>query len=183
VVDAPTMAPVEVFVTVTVFDPVDNMPLVKFKVLAILTLPERVTPRALLTITPPDPVHVAGNSGPVVCAVLPLYCRVAELPYVGIADTVAAPSMENIPFTINLAVVIVFVPEVEHVRLLKVVDDVPPIVCAVPLKFTVLALGVNVPPLFVQFPLTFNVLDPEMVKVAPELMIRLLQTAPALITG
>ena len=78
---------------------------------------------------------------------------------------------------------IVFVPEVEQVKLLKVVDDVPPIVCAVPLKVTVLALGVNVPPLFVQLPLTVNVLDPDMVRVAPELMVRLLQTAPALITG
>ena len=91
--------------------------------------------------------------------------------------------MENIPFTIHLAVVIVFVPEVEQVKLLKVVDDVPPIVCAVPMKFTVLALGVNVPPLFVQFPLTVKVFNPEMVRVAPELIVRLLQTAPALITG
>ena len=78
---------------------------------------------------------------------------------------------------------IVFVPEVEQVKLLKVVDDVPPIVCAVPMKFTILALGVKVPPLFVQFPLTFNVLEPEMIREAPELMVRLLQTAPALITG
>jgi hypothetical protein len=91
--------------------------------------------------------------------------------------------MENIPFTIHLAVVIVFVPEVEHVRLLNDVADAPPIVCAVPLKFTMLVLGVNVPPLLVQFPLTANVLDPEMVKEAPELIVRLLQTAAALITG
>ena len=78
--DPPTMAPVEVLVTVNVFAPVDNIPLVKYNVLAMLTLLERVTPNALLMITPPDPVQVAGNSGPVVCAALPLYCKVAELP-------------------------------------------------------------------------------------------------------
>jgi hypothetical protein len=74
------MEPAEALVTVTVFAPVDNIPLVKYNVPAMLTLLERVTPKALLMITPPDPVHVAGNSGPVVCAALPLYCRVAELP-------------------------------------------------------------------------------------------------------
>ncbi len=50
------------------------------------------------------------------------------------------------------------------------------------LKITVLEFGVKVP-LSVQFPLTVNVLVPAILNEAPALMVRLLQTADALITG
>ena len=50
------------------------------------------------------------------------------------------------------------------------------------LKFTVLEFDVKVP-LFVQFPLTVKVFEPAIASVAPELIVRLLQTAAALITG
>ena len=78
-------------------------------------------------------------------------------------------------------VVNVTTPELDMVRLLKVVL-LPLIVCVVPLKFTVLEFAVN-DPLFNQLPLTVRALLSVMARVAPELMVRLLQTAAAPITG
>ena len=39
-----------------------------------------ITPAELLITTPPLPINVEGNSVPVVCALLPLYCNVAAAP-------------------------------------------------------------------------------------------------------
>lgn len=51
------------------------------------------------------------------------------------------------------------------------------IACVVPLKITVLVLGVKVP-LLVQSPWTVRVFDPEMVNVAPALMVISRQSPP-----
>ena len=51
------------------------------------------------------------------------------------------------------------------------------------MKITALELRVNVPPLFAQLPLTVKVFEPVIVSVAPELIVKLLQTAVAPITG
>lgn len=65
------------------------------------------------------------------------------------------------------------------VRLLKVVDAEPPIVCSkLPLKVTVPVLGVNAP-LLVQLPETARELEPEMVRVAPLSIVILRQRPPA----
>lgn len=63
-------------------------------------------------------------------------------------------------------------PELAKVRLLNVVDEVPPIVCgALPLKLIVPDPAVNVPPLFVQLPdavrLVFAVKVPAVNVAAP----------------
>ena len=69
----------------------------------------------------------------------------------------------------------VFVQLPDKVRLLKV----PPLIlCVVPFSTTLLEVPEKVP-LLDQFPLTVKVLDPEIVSVAPELMVRLLHTPPA----
>jgi len=83
--------------------------------------------------------------------------------------------MESIPLTVGVAVK-VFTPEVERVRLLKVVAF-PVKVGVAPLKVTVLVLAVKVP-LLVQLPLTASALLPVMVRDAPEEMEILLHTAP-----
>ena len=44
---------------------------------------------------------------------------------------------------------------------------------------TELVFGVNVPPLFIQSPLMVKVFDPDMVKIAPELIVIFLQVPPA----
>ena len=89
--------------------------------------------------------------------------------------------MDKTPFTVVVVLfAIVFVPDVASVRLLKIVVEL--IDCDVPLKITVLVLGVKVP-LLVQVPLTVNVFIPDIVKLAPELIVMLLHTAAALITG
>ena len=134
-----------------------------------------------LIITPPVAANVDGHSTPAVR--VELYDSVADAPNVGEAETDADPSMERMPFTVQLAALIVFRPEPEIVRFLNVVEEVPPIVCAVPLKSTVLVFGENVPPLFIQLPLTVKVFEPDIVNVAPALIVKLLQTAPELITG
>src|SRR5258707_32936 len=69
--------------SVSVFAPTANVPLVSVRPLVIATEPPRLTPLALLMMTPPLPPNVDGNSTPVVCALAPLYCRVAPAPYVG----------------------------------------------------------------------------------------------------
>ena len=83
--------------------------------------------------------------------------------------------MESIPLIVGVAVK-VFTPEVERVRLLKVVAF-PVKVGVAPLKVTVLVLAVKVP-LLVQFPLTANALLPVMDKDAPEAIEIVLHTAP-----
>ena len=52
-----------------------------------------------------------------------------------------------------------------------------------PINETVPVPGVKAPPLLVQFPETVKIYEPENVSDAPELIVRLLQTAEALITG
>ena len=66
---------------------------------------------------PPEPPNVEGSSIPVVWRLSPLYCSVAEEPYVGVVPAaVAVPSIERIPFTV--APVSVLAPEPDKVRLL-----------------------------------------------------------------
>ena len=74
----------------------------------------------------------------------------------------------------------VAVPAPEKVTLLKVAD--PVMDGAVLLKITVLEAPVNIP-LFDQLPETVRVLAPETVRVAPLLIVKLLQVAAALIIG
>ena len=137
--------------------------------------PFSVIAPVLAMITPPVAANGVIHSGPAARAVVVLYCRVAAEPYVGAAETVAVPVMESIPLTAG-TVVRVLTPDVERVRLLKVVA-LPLNVDVVPLKVTVLVLAVNVP-LFVQLPLTARVFDPVIVSDAPEAMEILLHTAP-----
>jgi hypothetical protein len=77
----------------------------------------KVTPNVfvLSITTPPVPLKVAGNSTPVVCAEVLLYCNVVEAVYVGRAETVAVPSIDKILLTVTP--VVVFVPEPERIRL------------------------------------------------------------------
>jgi len=89
-----------------------------------------------------------------------------------LADEVNVPrfaiipmAMEMFPLTV-MAIPKVFVPELENVRLLKVVELVPPMDWVVPLKFIVLPVEVKVPPLFVQLPPTLCVNAP-VVKPVP----------------
>jgi hypothetical protein len=42
-------------------------------VVPIFLAAPNVTPFAFSILTPPVPAQVAGNSGPVICAILPLY--------------------------------------------------------------------------------------------------------------
>jgi len=137
--------------------------------------PFRVIDPVLAMITPPVAPNGVIHSGPAEREVVVLYCRVAAEPNVGAAETVAVPVMERVPFTVG-AVVKVLTPEVERVRLLKVVAF-PLKVGVVPLKVTVLVFAVNVP-LFVQLPLTARPFDPVIVSDAPEEMEILLHTAP-----
>ena len=70
------------------------------RVALITFAPPRVTVPALLAIiTPPEPFQVSGNSAPVICAPLPLYCKVAPEPYTGNAVAVVVPSIESMPLT------------------------------------------------------------------------------------
>ena len=83
VVEPPAIAVVAVFRTVNkLVAVVVNKPTVKVSLLAVFKLRAEfsVTPLALLMITPPVPENVAGNSDPVVCKAVPLYCKVAEAP-------------------------------------------------------------------------------------------------------
>ena len=83
VVDPPAIAVVAVFRTVNkLVAVVVNKPTVKVSLLAVFKLRAelRVTPLALLMITPPVPENVAGNSAPVVCKAVPLYSNVDEAP-------------------------------------------------------------------------------------------------------
>ena len=69
------------------------------------------------------PANGANHSTPAVRAVAVLYCSVAAAPYVGTAEAVAVPSIERTPLIVQLAVVSVFVPELENVTLLNAVAD------------------------------------------------------------
>ncbi len=150
VVEPPAIAVVAVFRTVNKFvEVVVNKPAVRVSLLvdAKLRAELRVTPLALLMITPPVPENVAGNSVPVVCNAVPLYSNVEEVPYVSVPDTVAVavPCIDSIPFTVVVVpVVIVFTPEAVKVTLLNVV--VVFIVCATPPNTTVLVPGLNTEP-------------------------------------
>ena len=74
-------------------------------------------------------------------------------------DKIPLPS-DTVPLTETLLVNVTPVALLT-VRLLKVVGEVPPIVCArLPLKLIVPVPGVNVPEFFVQFPATPNVEEP-----------------------
>ena len=149
--------------------------MVKGTVLLNTFAPFIVIAPVLVMITPPVAANGVIHSGPAVRAVVVLYCRVADEPYVGVAETVAVPVIVSIPLTVGI-VVNVLTPEVERVRLLKVVT--PPLkVGDVPLKVTVLVFAVNVP-LFVQLPLMARAFDPVIVSDAPEEMEILLHTAP-----
>ena len=66
----------------------------------------RVTPLALLMITPPEPLNVVGKEIPVTCAAEPLYCKVAAAPNdgAGVPAVVAVPSIERIPLIVVAAV-------------------------------------------------------------------------------
>jgi len=88
--------------------------------------------------------------------------------------------MDSVPFTVKLAVVIVFTPLPPMVTLLKVVA--PVIVWAALLKITVPAFAVSVP-LLLQFPLTVSEFEPDRVNVAPDPIVMLLQAAEDEITG
>ena len=77
----------------------------------------------LLIFTPPVAAKGVIHSAPAFLEVAVLYINVALVPYVGAAETVAVPSIETIPTTVQFPVVSVFVPELEKVRLLKVVAD------------------------------------------------------------
>ena len=124
-------------------------------------------------MTPPEPVHVAGNSIPVVWAPLPLYCSVAADPKFSAAETVAVPSIERTPVTVGTVVrVTAAVPP--RVRLLNVVAEEPTMAWAAPLRITVPVLLLLKVPLFVQFPPKVKEFAPVKASVAPGLMVRLL---------
>lgn len=79
----------------------------------------------------------------------------------------------NVPFTRTALVVTVTPAELLIVRLLKVVAEAPPMLCAAdPVNAMVLAPAVNVP-LFDQSPLRLMVCAPESVRGAPLLIVRL----------
>ena len=88
-------------------------------------------------IIPPVPLNVAGHSAPVVNRAGLLYWIVEDAPIdcVVVYVTVAVPAIERIPLIV-LALVKVFAPLPERVRLLNVVA-VAEIVWAAPPKFTV----------------------------------------------
>lgn len=96
----------------------------------------RVIVPVFAIITPPIAANGLIHSGPAVREVEVLYSNVADEPYVGGAEAIAVPSIERIPLTVQLAVVNVFVPEFENVRLLNVVAEAVS-VCATPPKLTV----------------------------------------------
>ena len=116
VVEPPEIAVGEVLVTDMTKAFVFNLPFVNVSDFIVLAL-FRVTPFALLTITPPVPLKPAENSVPVVWAVIPLYCKVAPEPYIGaVPEVVADPSRDSTPFTVVPVVVLMPVPV--RVRLL-----------------------------------------------------------------
>lgn len=85
----------------------------------------------LLITTPPVAAKVEIHSAPDV--MVALYFKVADEPYVGAAETLLAPSIERIPFTV--IPVVVFVPDApERVRFVYVAALT---VCVVPEYFTV----------------------------------------------
>ena len=67
------------------------------------------------------------------------------------------------------------------VSLLNVV--LPTTVCVPPSKLTSLALGVKVAPVLVQLPHTESEFDPAIVRLAPELIVILLQVSAAFTIG
>ena len=90
-----------------------------------------------------------------------------------LADEVKLPRLATTPLLIDrfaatvVAIPNVFVPLLENIKLLKVVTDVPPIVCVVPLKLIVLPVFVKVVPLFIQSTAILCVKDPA-VKAVPD---------------
>ena len=116
-VEPPEIADVAVLVTESKFAPeVVSLPAVRVSLGIVLAVPN-VTPLELLMMTPPLPLKVAGNSVPVVCALVPLYCKVAAAPYAAtVPAVVAVPSIERMPLTV--APVVVFAPLPDNVRLL-----------------------------------------------------------------
>ena len=153
-----------------------------FKDAPLLTVKEedavdpRVFPALPLTVTapelimiPPVPLNVAGHSAPDVNVLPLLYCMVAAAPNVGTTGTVAAevPSIERIPLTVKVAVVIVLAPVPLMITLLKTEAPVPEvvIVCVPPLKLTVPVVAVKPadPFALVQLPPTVKVAAPDRV--------------------
>ena len=103
-VDPPVRVPLVVEMapfTVRVLAPIDRAPLVRVRVVLTVTSAFKFTPLALSIVRL---AILEGNSTPVVWLALPLYCMVAEAPYVGtVPVVVAVPSTERIPLTVVLA--------------------------------------------------------------------------------
>jgi len=83
----------------------------------------RVTIPVFMICTPPVPATRGNHSAPAANGEAELYCRVALVPYVGAPEIakLLSPSIERIPLTVKLAVVIVFKPVPPNVTLLKLV--------------------------------------------------------------
>ena len=97
VIDPPVTAEEEVLVTVIVFAPVDNIPLVKFRIPFTAVLPKSDTPDELLR------VRLLYEKSPTVCELVPLYSTV---PVPGVKVPVAAvrkvPPNFNIPAPVKV---------------------------------------------------------------------------------
>lgn len=94
-----------------------------------------------------------------------------------------APAVNVVPFAITrLLPIVVPTPRETEADPLSVTlyrfPEPDPLMEVVPLKVTVLVLGINVPSL-TQLPLTVNVFEPVIVSVAPALIVMSLQRPPA----
>lgn len=88
--------------SVRLFEPTENIPLVKVRTVSMVTEADNSTPEELSIIKPPDPLNIDGSSIPDVWADAPLYLSVEEAPYTGLfPEAVAVPSIDNIPLIVR----------------------------------------------------------------------------------